>query len=74
MLYMVVYHVLFLAVVLAGPFAFWAWALPRDSKKEGFLDLQNPSMPAMFALGLLSFICPVYLVLWSNKGEKHDRA
>lgn len=69
-LYVLVYHVL----ILAGPFAFWGWAMPRESKKEGFWDLQNPSVPATFALGLLSFIWSLFWLLWSNKGEKEGRA
>ncbi|KAI1622528.1 hypothetical protein EDD37DRAFT_651800 [Exophiala viscosa] len=49
-LYVLVYHVL----ILAGPFAFWGWAMPRESRQDGSWDLQNPSVPVTIALSLLS--------------------
>ncbi|KAF2804373.1 HET-domain-containing protein [Mytilinidion resinicola] len=44
-LYVVIYHVL----IVAGPFAFWAWWMTRHPG-----DMQNASIPTTIVLGLLS--------------------
>ncbi|KAI1613913.1 hypothetical protein EDD36DRAFT_473920 [Exophiala viscosa] len=49
-LYVLVYHI----VILAGPFAFWAWTMPREGRQDGSWNLQDPSVPVTVVLALLS--------------------
>lgn len=61
-LYLVIYHVL----IVAGPFAFWAWWM---TEYPG--DLQNASVPVTVVLGLLSLFWSINGIL--TQGREANR-